>query len=287
MGWEMTLLNEILDNTSKNRSDIKREIEDYKDRVERTMRTANNLREGELAKKQKSLEDKSTRIQEMLTSHMENKKQLLNELGTNIGETLTRFKNFNIDQYVIVSPDVSSSSGVSVPSFGKTLDYSCAGIFVPTIDIFSLLNLFDNPKKDLEKVKEAYEKAQKYLAEVQQAIARVENLTSKLDAISNVVEDEKNTLNELMGKIRKIMPYLEDAMTKQKFRRVEAEYLKKLANIAEILKSSMENGILDNDGNVTDNYHAYLAKVKELNAGIPQEPKIETERTFFERLVGW
>ena len=76
-------------------------------------------------------------------------------------------------------------------------------------------------------------------------------------------------------------------MKKDRFRRVEADYLKKLANIAEILKSSMEDGLLDSNGNINDNYRLYLDKMKRINDEIPQEPKIETERTFLEKILGW
>ena len=157
----------------------------------------------------------------------------------------------------------------------------------PSFDIFSLFSLFDNPEKDLEKVKEAYATAKKYLSEIRYAITQIENTSSKLDNIANVIDDEKNALSELMDKIRKITPQLDNAMKKDRFRRVEADYLKKLANIAEILKSSMEDGLLDSNGNINDNYRLYLDKMKRINDEIPQEPKIETERTFLEKILGW
>ena len=286
MGWKLGLLEEILDGTSSSRKEVKQEIEYYKDRVESTMAEANDLREGELVIKQNQLNSKSRQIQKLIKSHMKKKKQMLHELGTDIEGTLTRFREFNIDQYIVEPPDISVTSDFSIPSFGLGIEKCNSNMLTPSLDIFSLFSLFDNPEKDLEKVKEAYARAKKYLSEIQCAITQIENMSSKLDNIANVVEDEQNALSELMCKIRKIMPQLDNAMTKDKFRRVEADYLKKLANIAEILKSSMENGLLDSNGNINNNYRLYLDKVKGINDEIPQEPKIETERTFLEKILG-
>ncbi len=287
MGWKLGLLGEILDGPSSSRKEIKKEIEYYKDCVENTMSEAKRLREGELVIKQNQLNNKSQQIQKLIKSHMDKKAQMLHELGTDIEDTLTRFRDFNIDQYVVEAPDISVASDFSIPSFGLGIENANVNLLVPSLDIFSLFSLFDNPEKDLEKVKEAYATANKYLSEIQYAIAQIENTNSKLDNIANVVEDEKKVLSELMFKIRRIMPQLENAMSKNKFRRVEADYLKKLAHIAEMLKSSMEEGLLDSNGNINDNYRLYLDKVKIINDEIPREPKIETERSFLEKILGW
>lgn len=230
MGWKLGLLEEILDGASNNRKEIKREIEYYKECVESTMADANYLREGELVKKQNQLNNKSKQIQKLIKSHMKQKKQMLRELGTDIEGTLTRFREFNIDQYVIEPPDISVASDFSIPSFDLGIKKCNADMFAPTLDIFSLFSMFDNPEKDLEKVKEAYATAKKYLSEIQYTITQIDNTSSKLDNITNVINDEQNILSELMCKIRKIIPQLDNAMIKNKFRRVEADYLKKIAS---------------------------------------------------------
>lgn len=287
MGWKLGLLGEILDGTSSNRKESKQEIEYYKECVESTMAEADGLRKGEFTIKQNQLNKKSKQIQKLIKSHMEMKKQMLHELGTDIEGTLTKFKEFNIDQYVIDPLDVDIASAVATPSLEFGIKKINANMVAPSFDIFSLFSLFDNPEKDLEKVKEAYATAKKYLSEIRYAITQIENTSSKLDNIANVIDDEKNALSELMDKIIKITPQLDNAMKKDRFRRVEADYLKKLANIAEILKSSMEDGLLDSNGNINDNYRLYLDKMKRINDEIPQEPKIETERTFLEKILGW
>lgn len=120
---------------------------------------------------------------------------------------------------------------------------------------------------------------------VQDALTDMKILYETLTNSRRYIEDEKSDLAKLMEKIRSIVNRLNGAMTRNSFSDGEARYLTGIAKIADMIKRSLEQGIVNNSGNIESNYKLYGNKIRELNRIIPAAPNVSSTSDWLERLL--
>ena len=242
-------------------SEAKDVYDDYKELKGETHRAANEL-------------------SDLIRSYNNYKVDILKEMNSDISVSIENFKRFNISSRVISMPSFSTSSAPNVPSVSAFNAF--ANSFSPINFAMSALS---DPYKDRDKAMDQKYAAQEYLYKVQEAFTDMKILYAALGNSRRYIEDEKSNLAQLMGKIRKIISQLNSAMTRNSFTEKEARYMTGISKIAEKIKSSLEQRIVNSSGDIESNYKLYSGKICEINKMIPDAPSISSSAGWLERLL--
>lgn len=239
--------------------------EDYKEWKSDTRRLANDLNG-------------------IIQKHNDFKKNVLQELGEEISGTIENFKNFNVTSKVIKMPKIDSASMPDLPSFNVSTFITSmpGGNFDPIKLIFSALS---DPYKDLEKAQEQRDKAREYLWKMQEAVDDIRMVYNSLKNTRDYIESEQTAIKQIMEKLRPLIQQLNENMNKNFFSEKEAKFLDATCRIAEKMKKTLEENIIDKSGNVQKNYKIYSDKLKEINSAIPERPTISESSDWIEKII--
>lgn len=270
----------------RERRRAKEEAEDYRREARNTLSDAKDLYED-----YKELKGDTRRLMNeldsLVRSHNRYKVDLLKELGGEIAGTIENFKRFNVNSRISSAPDVSGDfnsalSGMSTSSF-------MSGIMsTPVLNlnpISLVLSALSDPYKDRDKAADQYYAANDYLNSVQTALETLKSVYKSLKNTKTFIEDERVELDQLMKKIRALMPRLNDAMNKKSFTETEAKYINGICKIAELIKKTLETQLADNGGKIQSNYQKYSQKLHEINSFIPAQPVIENSSSWIGRIL--
>lgn len=245
-------------------SDAKDAYDDYKEMRGEAQRAANQLND-------------------LIRSYNTYKADALRELSNDINVSIENFKRFNISSRVSAPPSLSSAPTVSSASLVSSMMFSMPGGAFNPISI--ALSVFSDPYKDRDKAMEQMDRAREYLYKVQDALNDVKILYAALNNSRKYIEDEKSNLAQLMEKVRGIVSQLNAAMNRNSFTDKEARYMTGISKIAEKVKSSLEQRIVSNSGDIEGNYKLYSGKIREINQLIPNAPTVSASSDWIERLL--
>ena len=254
------------------RNEAKEEAREYRQDAKEFLQEAKALYEDDYKELKIDARRMANNVGDLIKQHTTYKEEMLKELGGEISSSIENFKKFNIDSHVIKHIDIESNSFSSF-SIAKT-SISC---FMPNRGgDFSLpslvLSAFSDPFKDREKASEQRSKAQEYLWQVEDAVLEMKQTIAILKSTKQYILDERDVLDELMGKIRKITNQLSSATQKNSYTEHEAQYVKGICKIAEIIKKTLEEQVANNDGNISNNYKKYSDRIRQINGSIPSAP---------------
>lgn len=257
------------------RKEAQEEAREYRQEAKEFMQEAKSLYEDDYKELKTDARRMANNVGDLIKQHITYKADLLKELGGEINSSIENFKRFNVDSHVIKSIDIGSGS-FSVPSIST----SALSNFAPNIGgSFSLpslvLSAFSDPYKDKDKAYEQRSKAQEYLWQVEDAVNQMKQTIEILKSTKQYVLDERDALDELMGKIRKIVNQLGSATQKTSYTEHEARYVKGICKVAEIIKKTLEEQIANNDGKISTNYKKYSERIRQINRAIPSAPVLK------------
>ena len=232
--------------------------------------------------------EESYELSKELRAYLEYKASILNELGTEVGQTMQSFKDFKIE--VRVPANIKIDANVTSDTLRKvTAGMSSSSNIVrmpDTPSIFKLADLFSDPYEEKERAREERLEARLYCSRMERAKIRMREILDSLRMLRKDVRDNRSCMEEMMGKIRKIMGLLKESMQKDSFTEAEAGYLNGIYKIAGMIKDSLEQSVMGNDGKRTDAYAQFCERMKELNNSLPSAPSL-TDRSWLSILASY
>ena len=266
------------------RREAQQEAKEYRQDAKEFFQEAKDLYEDDYKEYKRDAQRLSNQLGDLIRRNNEYKASLLKELGGNITASIANFKRFNIDSKVIKSIKLDSGdfSGVSLTASLASFSPPIVGTFNPISLVFSALS---DPFEDRDKAYSQRSKAQEYLWQVQDAVSQMKATIEELRNTKTYIEDEKQTLDDLMGKIRQIINQLNTATTKESYTENEAQYMKGICRIAELIKNTLESQITNKSGDISSNYKKYSDKIRKINRAIPSAPTITQSGNWLEKII--
>lgn len=149
------------------------------------------------------------------------------------------------------------------------------------------LSVFSDPEKDRSEARRQRNQAERYANRAAEARNQMKAVSNALAATINYVRDERNCVNELMGKLRELMNQLNAAMNQETHTEESARQMEGICKIAEQIKGTLENQIVDNSGAVQENYKLYSQRIREINSSIPSAPKISESSGWLDLVLNY
>ncbi|MBQ6006267.1 MAG: hypothetical protein IJL14_08475 [Selenomonadaceae bacterium] len=264
------------------RREAKEEAEDYRREARNLLSEAKDVYDDYKEMKGES-QRAANELNNLLRNYNSYKADVLKELSGDINISIENFKRFNISNRVAL-PSNFSTSAPSIASVNvSSMFSSMPGASFNPINI--ALSVFSDPYKDRDKAMDQKYAAQEYLYKVQDALNDMQILYRSLNNSQRYIEDEKSNLAQLMEKVRKIISQLNAAMNRNSFTEKEARYMTGISKIADKIKSSLEQRIISNSGDIDSNYKLYSGKIKDINNLIPAAPTVSDSSNWLDRLL--
>lgn len=254
----------------------------------------NELRE-EFKSLSAKAEKKSKGLEAKFKVEAEYKSQVLSELGHDITLSLERFQKLDIDKRILENlPSEPTSTGNSKESNflekiinnkeGLISDRAFAFHDYTGLNSLNFIMKLINNAEDEEKAYRNHQNAREYMFKMDKAVEQVKNVLVGMDAIEDLIKDEHDTIEKLMGKIRKLKSTL-DSANKSVFAQTEAAYLKGIYAIAKKIQESLNRKIIDDKGKISVGYNEYCTDLKNINKGLPSTPELDDGKT--EKWLKW
>lgn len=219
-----------------------------------------------------------------LREHTEYKKRIAKDLGSNIGNTLRNFSQFDIDSKTISTPPIQNIqvSGGDLSVFSSAVS-SC----MPQIEIPSIFDMFISDD-DYYEARRQRDEAKQYKQQMKYEREKLNNYKEKMSEIRSFITSERNELDSLMDKIKKMTNELEAGMKKNNFSKEEAEYLKGIHKITEYVAKLLSTQFLNDTFSITEKYQKAFDGVKNINQNLPYAPSVSdtTTRDAIRRIAG-
>lgn len=235
---------------------------------------------------QRDARRESSYLFDEMKAHIEYKASVLNELGSEIDQTMKDFKAFKIEVRVPAKIKIDThvtSDFLRKASTGMGIS-AIAGPNLPSI--FSLASILSDPFKERDRAMDEMFKAQSYCFDMESAAIEMQGICDQLSAVRRDIRDERTCIEQMMEKLRKTVELLKQSMQKDAFTDEEAEYFNGIYRIAGLIKDSIEQPILDNKGYRAAAYEKYSQRMKELNNALPSQPSL-TERSWLSILASY
>lgn len=286
MGWLYNLVNP---DERRYRREARADAEEYRREARENLDDAKDHLE-DFKEYRRDAKEEAYELSKEMKSYFEYKASVLNELGTEVGQTMQSFKDFKIE--VRVPEKIKIDTNITSELLKKATDglSSSSGFMrmpdMPTPSIFKLASMLSDPFKEKERAMEEMFQARNYCSEMICAAGKMEGIRDRLRWIRKDIRDNRICMEEMMGKIRKIMGLLKESMQKDSFTEDEAEYFKAIYKIAGMIKDSLEQSVMGNDGKRTNAYAQFCARMKELNNSLPSAPSL-TDRSWLSILASY
>lgn len=218
-------------------------------------------------------------LSETLNEYNKEKVEILKELNNEISVTIANFKSYNISTHIPKAPSINSAP--SIPNFTVSNFMSAmpGGSFNP---INIIISSFSNPEKDRDEARRKMREAERYCDKVANARSQMIEVRNAIKNTVQYVQEERSIVRELMGKIRSMMKQLNEAMKQQTHTEESARYTEGICKIAEQIKGTLENAVMNNYGNIYDNYKLYSQRIREINRAIPSAPSLGSSSSWLD-----
>lgn len=204
-----------------------------------------------------------------MRNHVCYKESIAKELDESVSVRIREFRDFNIDSRTIPSfPKIKIPSSINIDS----VENFTRGIVSP--DPISLLLEGRSAEEEYRKAKEQLDAARRYKSSMDAETAKLEAYQSKMESLCDFISVEKEELDSLMKKLRKMSGELKAAMQKRNFTEDEANYLKGIQKISESIISLLKTEFLSEGLSVSRRYQDAFSKIKSINQNIPTAPSI-------------
>lgn len=264
------------------RREAKEEAEDYRREARNLLSEAKDVYDDYKEMKGEA-QRAANELNNLLRNYNSYKADVLKELSGDINISIENFKRFNISSRVALPSNFSTSAPLIASVNVSSMFSSMPGASFNPINI--ALSVFSDPYKDRDKAMDQKYAAQEYLYKVQDALNDMQILYRSLNNSQRYIEDEKSNLAQLMEKVRKIISQLNAAMNRNSFTEKEARYMTGISKIANKIKSSLEQRIISNSGDIDSNYKLYSGKIKDINNLIPAAPTVSDSSNWLDRLL--
>lgn len=220
---------------------------------------------------------KSKTLQREIEAHVAYKQSLLDELGSDVSLTVEKVKSIDFAARTVQPQETTALAGVmeavgALRSLGNAHALGAMGAMpqMPT-----LLGLLVDRMDDEDEAYRSQQKARAYMRKMDEAVERAKGALHGLDTMRDVITDERQTLEELMAKLRKLNEELKRGAAQAQFTEDEAAALKAMCHIAERIAQSLRQGIVSKDGTLTKEYRAYCEDLRAVNRAIPDRPSLK------------
>lgn len=205
--------------------------------------------------------------------HICYKESIAKELDKSVSVRIREFRDFNIDSRTIPSfPKIKIPSSINIDS----VENITRGIVPPN----PLLE-GRSAEEEYRKAKEQLDAARRYKSRMDSETAKLESYRDKMEQLCDFISAEKEELDSLMEKLRKMSGELKAAMQKRSFTESEANYLKGIQKISESIVSLLKTEFLSDGLAVSRRYQDAFSKIKSINQNLPSAPSITDVSTVF------
>ena len=261
-------IRERIEREKRLRDDAKRCLESAKDTIRIAKDRYNSAYEEANAAAAQASDD--------MRDHICYKESIAKELDESVSVRIREFRDFNIDSRTIPSfPKIKIPSSINIDS----VENFTRGIVPP--DPFSLSLEGRSAEEEYRKAKEQLDAARRYKSRMDSETAKLESYRDKMEQLCDFISAEKEELDSLMEKLRKMSGELKAAMQKRSFTESEANYLKGIQKISESIVSLLKTEFLSDGLAVSRRYQDAFSKIKSINQNLPSAPSITDVSTVF------
>lgn len=261
---------------------------DVKDNMDRSKEAREFLRQAkELTKEGEAIYDRAydkvssyaSETEYKLRRHMDYKKTIAKELNSgSIAVTLRDFKQFNIDKKIISMPTIKDVT-IKESNVGLGgLSHAVSSLDVRA-ELPSILDMFISDD-DYYEARRAKDEAKRFKERMKMEREELYSCKEKMAEICSFIIEEKDELDALMNKIKKITSELEDAMKQNSFTEQQAIYLKSIHQIAECVAALLSEDFLSDTLNIKQRYMNIFNEIKNINQNLPYAPSISDSVTL-------
>ena len=284
MGFGDFLYNNFNSERRREREEVRREAREIRQEAKEILQDAKDIY-SDYKELRTDTRQYANELDSVIKSHNNYKSDILRELGGEVAATIENFKRFNINSRITFSaPNISGSSAPNIPSMNLSAALSSmpGGSFNPINLIFSSLS---DPYEDRDKAEKQRDDAREYYDKVHWAYLDLQGTMENLSNTRRFINDEREMLEQLMSKVRKIMSQLKGAMNRSTHTQAEAKHMNAICHIAEKIKTSLEQQVVDNYGSIQSSYKTYSRQLKKINDSIPSQPTITDSSSWLDVLI--
>ena len=281
MGFGDFLYNNFNSERRRKREQVRREAKELRQEAKEILQDAKDLYDDykDLRGDARQLVNE---LNNSIRDHNNYKSDLLRELGSEVASTIENFKRFNINSRIINAPNIGENSMPNISLVSLAFSSMPGGNFNP---INFLLSSLSDPYEDRTKADKQRDDAEEYFYKVQDAYNELRDTTERLRNTNRFIDDERQMLEQLMNKVRKIMAQLKNAMNRTAHTQTEAKYMNAVCHIAEKIKMSLEQQITDNCGGIQSSYKNCIQQLKKITESIPNQPTITDSSSWLDALI--
>jgi len=286
----MGLFDFLMDNYSRDALDYKKElradIRECKSDIKDIMSDAKDLQD-DIKELKSDARRLGSDVGSKMKRHNEYKVDMLKKLNTDIASDLHAFQDFHIDSKIVLPKKPSgfnalSSGSISMPNFSSAVNVVMSpggGIGIPSLFHVSFRSTSDL-QRELDDVQNVKYKAQEYKWDLESARDDYENLIARLRDVGRYIDEERNLLDDLFSKMATILEQLTAAMRRSQFTQEEADCLKGVYHIGEMMITSLNTRLVDDNISMNGSYRKYMDNLKKINSAIPRAPRLETSSSW-------
>ena len=216
--------------------------------------------------------------QAKLESHVDYKRSIVKELNQDVNRTISSFQNFHIERKIESAPIVTGSGSGTLGS-GWRSEFGVSSLIAQPDWGLDLLDDFWT-ERNYNKAREQLDEAKRFIEKAKSERSRLMAEKEKLREICQFIDSERNEINALMVKIRKLMTELTQGMEKQSFTQAEADRLKNANRIAEMMVEALTTDFLTEKFEITSRYRNAFAKIQYINSSLPAAPSVKDPTTI-------
>lgn len=263
---------DLLNDTKKN-MDKSRQAREYIQRAKELVSEGNSIYDKAYTKVNIYAAETGYKLKE----HINYKKQIAQELGGSIANTLNKFAGFNIDSKVVSIPNIQESSVIKdsnqVLDVSNTKYVSLINNVIKPIEIPSIFNMLISDS-DYYEAKRQRDEARQFKERMKLERDKLMNYREKMSEIRSFISEEKTELDLLLTKLRKMAEELETVMKKNSFSEEESDYFKGIHKIAECVVKLLSTEFFNDDLLINEKYQEAFSNIKEINKNIPNMPSL-------------
>lgn len=211
--------------------------------------------------------------------HYKFKKELIKEIDLKIKPVFNRFDKFDIDKKTFDmefanTKEFNFNSTAVGNKFNSLKDEMALSSVIENNSL--ILDLFSDATEEYWEAKRLLDEAKQYKREIQYQREKLKTMKSNLGELRQYIIDEREMLNDLSIKAKKITSTLETSMKKNVFTQEEAEKLKSINKIGKGISKLMTIKFLNSDFSINNEYKMVYDSISEINNMIPRTPTIQS-----------
>lgn len=196
------------------------------------------------------------------------RRRTADKLQTSVHPLLEEFQSFDINAR-IKTPELefSKSSHISDINFSGSF-----GVSMPSINVSSILDLFDD--SDYDEAKFAKMNAKSFYEDMKYRRSLMEEKREKMREIRSFISEQEFVINSLIEKLEAADDKLQDSMKKEVFTQEEADFLTGTAKCAQLIFNLLETEFMTDNYDIETKAKTLLEQLKTIDSNLPAAPEI-------------